>query len=71
MANNRLWLVHRPTGEAVRLGKRLSDGWYDPPSIDAMNAFFERAAVCGEQDDFVLALEEGGGTRAMACSDDL
>ena len=28
MANNRMLLVHVPTGLAVHLGKRYADGWY-------------------------------------------
>jgi hypothetical protein len=68
MANNRLWLVHRPTGAAVRLGKRLADGWYGPPSVEQMNAFFEAAGEGPSQDDFVLALEDADG--APMCSED-
>lgn len=43
MANNRMILVYRPTGQAVYLGKRLGDGWYDVPH--------------GNIDDFCLAME--------------
>lgn len=68
MANNRLWLVHRPSGAAVMLGKRLADGWYNPPSVEAMNTFFEAAAMEGHQDDFVLAIEDAAG--APRCSED-
>ena len=28
MANNRMYLVHTPTGLAVFLGKRMAHGWY-------------------------------------------
>ena len=59
MANNRLWLVHRPTGRAVKLGKRMAWGWYDPPSQARLQAFFD--AIPYNQDDFFLAIEDNSG----------
>lgn len=62
MANNRLWLVYRPSGKAVFLGKRMSEGWYHVPNdvkerIEALFAHvFERPDA--SQDDFMLAMEE-------------
>jgi hypothetical protein len=80
MANNRLWLVHRPTGAAICLGKRLAQGWWchtDGSFPDRLNAFFEQAGMPnpsgdmfgnGPQDDFVLAIENSSG--APSCSED-
>ncbi len=52
MANNRLYLVHRPTGFALFLGKRMLRGWYsgDGGIPEArLNAFYDRIdALYGE-----------------------
>lgn len=42
MANNRLFLVHRPTGLAVFLGKRMLRGWYAIREDNPLNDFFDR-----------------------------
>jgi hypothetical protein len=62
MANNRLWLVYRPTGKAVFLGKRMAVGWYFVPDdvgarIEALFAHLEEVQA-GSQDDLMLAMEE-------------
>lgn len=71
MANNRLWLVHRPTGAAVFLGKRMAWGWSGHvEENDAINNFFnfvQNADYEGDQDDFVLAIEDADG--APCCTD--
>ncbi len=52
MANNRLYLVHRPTGFALFLGKRMLRGWYsgnDGIPEAKLNAFYDRIdALYGE-----------------------
>ena len=60
MANNRMFLVHRPTGRSVFLGKRMSYGWFDPPSADALQAFYQECEIDTPlaQDDFVIAMED-------------
>lgn len=61
MANNRMFLQYRPTGELVYLGKRMNEGWYDVPErlSESIVKLFERAeASAGNLDDFVLALEQ-------------
>lgn len=63
MANNRLWLVHRPTGESVFLGKRMGVGWYGAHNDlgSRINEFFSTCEDKGDannQDDFVLAIED-------------
>jgi len=65
MANNRMFLVYRPTGRAIHLGKRMGFGWYKdlpdhvPPLIEALFNHAEEAALEHgyDQDDFVLAME--------------
>lgn len=67
MANNRLWLIHRPTGAHVCLGKRMAIGWHstrtDNRTGELIREFFDQVE-CGPeigQDDFVLALEDASG----------
>jgi hypothetical protein len=50
MANNRMYLVHKVTGKKLYLGKRMGHGYYNPPSMRVMEAFFNECA-----DDDVLA----------------
>jgi hypothetical protein len=63
MVKNRLYLVHRPTGQAVLLGKRGDAGWFttDRHLGLLVNSFFHRCEkqlpAGGEQDDFVLAMD--------------
>lgn len=71
MANNRLWLVHRPTGEAVCLGKRMGVGWYTSDVGKSVADFFSRTEDAGDpadQDDFILAIEDGSGA-PCCCAD--
>lgn len=63
MANNRLYLAHRPSGLYVPLGKRLAFGWYIDPAPD-LEKFHESCAEESDtdsQDDFVLCIEDGEG----------
>ena len=64
MANNRMFLIHKPSKLGIMLGKRMGYGWYNAPEADRLNDFYEYLAesVKGEQDNFVLAMEscEGG-----------
>lgn len=65
MANNRMFLVYRPTGDAVFLGKRMGWGWYGTPADLAENIaeLFKKAELAAgsefSQDDFAVALESG------------
>jgi len=67
MANNRMYLVYRPTGDAVFLGKRMGWGWYGTPEnlVEHIAALFdkaEEACIRGRsQDDFAIAMESGEG----------
>ena len=56
MANNRMYLIHRPTGTAIMLGKRMGWGWYQPPTGEQMERFFE-ASEEQRQDDFYIGME--------------
>jgi hypothetical protein len=61
MANNRMWILHRPSGRRVQLGRRMGFGWYGPEDMPAMNEFFqacEKESDAENQDDFVLELED-------------
>ena len=65
MANNRMFLVYRPTGDCVFLGKRMAEGWYATPEDVATRliALFEKAEAAAfmsgsfSLDDFALAME--------------
>jgi hypothetical protein len=69
MANNRLWLVHRPTGKGVQLGKRMGWGWYNAADNERLQRLFDYIEDLGgplaEQDDFCLCIEDG--TDAPTC----
>ena len=60
MANNRMFLIHKPTKLGIMLGKRMAWGWYDAPSQDQMEKFFCYLSQNLEdsQDDFILAMED-------------
>ncbi|MFH1236649.1 MAG: hypothetical protein V1685_07025 [Parcubacteria group bacterium] len=63
VANNRLWLVYRPTGKAVFLGKRMATGWGSTPDDvkERIEALFDHIAEVypnHSQDDLCLAMEE-------------
>ena len=68
MANNRMLLVHVPTGLAVCIGKRMDDGWYtnDPETIwSGINELYSTIDELGirgpERDAFALAMESSEG----------
>jgi hypothetical protein len=65
MANNRMFLTHRPTGLSVYLGKRMGKGWYDIPDDvkELIDLLFEEVYKREkyEQDDFVIAMENRKG----------
>ncbi len=61
MANNRMFLLHQPSGVAVYLGKRMATGWYDTPKCvgDRIKALFEQVELENvATDDFCLAMED-------------
>ena len=69
MANNRMFLVHRPTGYAVYLAKNMADGWYDVPynlnkNIEALFEFIyerrgeEQTAMACDWEDFAIGMED-------------
>ena len=62
MANQRMFLVHVPSGCYVPLGKRMGWGWYDVPKdlsdrIQKLYKMIESQEAEGDQDDFVIAFE--------------
>ena len=59
MADNRMYLVHRPTGLAVFLGKRMARDWYGGEDVPIQQLFdaLEEMAYEGNQDDFAIAME--------------
>lgn len=65
MANNRMYIVHIPTGYAVCFGKRMGWGWYLGAGSNtnaALEELYEKLEAIGygeegRQDDFGIALE--------------
>jgi hypothetical protein len=71
MANNRMYITHRPTGKSVYIGKRMGCGWYGVPenlSETVQNLFedTEETGKCG-QDDFIISMEDA--SEAPKCTD--
>lgn len=58
MANNRMFLIHRPTKLGIMLGKRMGWGWYKPPEAAELQRFYDYHRRHSHQDDFVLAMED-------------
>lgn len=72
MANNRLYLLHRPSNLAICIGKRMGFGWYCPPESDEIRRFYDTTALRSDpntQDDFVLT-DEIVGQWATATTDE-
>ena len=62
MANERMYLLHKPSGYYVYMSKRMGWGWYgvDVKVIDHINLLFEMVEsqeATGDQDDFIIALD--------------
>jgi len=62
MANERMFLLHVPSGYSVYLGKRMGWGWYDAdestgPRIQRLFEMVETQQAEGEQDAFAIAFE--------------
>ena len=60
MADNRMWLIHRPTRLGVMIGRRNGLGWDKAPEQEDVQRFFEYLKINpeGSQDDFFLAMED-------------
>jgi hypothetical protein len=61
MANNRMLLIHRPTGLAVVIGKHMGWRWYDPPSRDTLTLLYDevekRTKTLADMEDFCIGME--------------
>lgn len=61
MANNRMYLVHRPTGRGIHIGSRGAWGWATAKYLQAdLKELFSSVAddPCGPQDDFIVVMED-------------
>lgn len=68
MANNRMYLLHRPSGNHLYLGKRMGtssikperNGWYDAPLQSDIEDFYAKSTdhFADHIDDFVLCMED-------------
>lgn len=60
MADNRMWLVHIPSGRAILLGKRYSD-WgvgNSPVTMEQYFEFINSNTAIEDRDEFALAFED-------------
>lgn len=77
MANNRMYLVHRPSNKFVFLGKRMANGWYHVPSNleEKITELFSLDENVETQDDFVIGMEDiehaPGAVEVWGCKDGL
>lgn len=59
MANNRMFLVHRPTGIGIMLGKHMGRGWYSEPKEGELRVFYEYLEHNHEQpNNLFLGMED-------------
>lgn len=64
MANNRMYLVHKPSKTGVYIGKRMGHGWYCGAQYDTGKAiaefyeYLENNEDIREQDEFILVQED-------------
>ena len=60
MANNRMFLIHKPSCLGIMLGKRMASGWYKAPDQSELERFYRHLEYDqkGSQDDFSLAMED-------------
>ena len=72
MANNRLWLLHRPSKRAVLLGKRMGMGWYEALSSKTLQKFYDflEDEHFVTMDDFELLIEDQERVTASVLRDD-
>ncbi len=62
MANNRMLLIHRPTGLAVVIGKHMAWNWYRPPEKETLELLYneveKRTKSIADMEDFCLGMED-------------
>ena len=64
MANNRMWLIHKPTLLGIGLGKRMYDGWYTSSGSNIGSNLEKLFDVVKEidglehQDDYMLFMDD-------------
>jgi hypothetical protein len=54
-------LVHKPSGKAVVIAKRLAGPWYCISAMHSIDEFFEYCDGDGHSDDYVLVREDQKG----------
>ena len=64
MANNRMYILHPPSGLRQYLGKRMASGYYCPPEADTLQLFYDMVeqwvganGTAWRMDDFVIDYE--------------
>jgi hypothetical protein len=72
MANNRMYLIHRPTGKTITIAKQYGIGWsvgHEPSLSERLEKFFQdlESQMHDGDSDFVLALESDINNQAPMC----
>ena len=58
MANDRLLLVHRELKVCIVLGKHMGWGWYQAPSTERLQAFYDYVAAHADNQEDLLLFRE-------------
>ena len=60
MANNRMFLIHKPSKIGIYFGKRMAAGWYDAPEKDYIERYYDYLEdnFFDTRDDLILAMED-------------
>ena len=59
MADNRMFLIHKPSKIGIMLGKSYRGEWYNAPEASELDRFYKYiySHYPEEPDDFMLAME--------------
>ena len=73
MANNRMLLIHRPTGLAIVIAKHMGAGWGVSRGSDTMQLLFDtvdsRCEEKAEMEDFCLGMESCEAVTSFVSTD--
>jgi len=60
MADNRMFLIHKPSKLGIMLGRRFGVAWSSSIEAGRMDAFYNLVGdLPNEPDNFILAMEDG------------
>ena len=68
MANNRLYLRDKESGQMICLGKHLAGAWYAAPTVELMQEFYD---FIGYAEDLELVMEDAENAPSCRPEQDL